>query len=128
MVTLTYAVFAIFGCVLGAAIGALAHYLRANFSAYPERVLDGGIGADLINDIMSPHSIVLEKHVLGAEWDQSGFWDGLSNRNLAIYVGGGVLGSLALAAWFWNDRVAVVASICAAMRGMGLEPPTCPLP
>lgn len=126
MDSFAYIAFIFVGSVLGAGLGVVAHFARAHLSAYPEQVIDGGIGADIANDMMSSHDIVFEKHVVGAEWDDMGFWDGDSLRNLAYYTISGALAPVVLGLVFWSARTTVVAAVCQALTGVGLDSPVCP--
>jgi hypothetical protein len=106
--------------ILGAGIGAIGHFARANMERWPEEVTD----SDLLNEMMM-NSYLFEKYAVGAEWDDVGYWDGASVRNLVYYVLSGFATPLLLGLAFWSDRADVVAATCGLLTKAGLNPPLC---
>ena len=70
--------------VLGALAGIVAHFWRAHATMFPE---DLGLGEPL--DTLTRDDYQWEKHVVGAEWDDAGYWDPGSVRNLVYYMASG---------------------------------------
>ena len=91
-------VFLVILILLGGLLGFGMHYWRANFSLYPENLTDNS----LIDSFMSNHDMVFEKHVVGAKWDDNGYWDLYSFRNMAYYILGGAAAPLILAIFDWK--------------------------
>jgi hypothetical protein len=120
MVTLAYICFVLVASLLGIPLGALAHFARAHFTYFPE---DLGLGEPLNSLTRDDYSF--EKYVVGAKWDDNGFWDAESNRNLAYYVISGFVSPLILGVVFFGQRVEIVAVSCQGFKAMGLSPLLC---
>ncbi len=125
MVTVNYIFLVSVAAVVGAILGFFGHFARAHLTYTPEKLMDGGLGADIFNDMFSSHSTTFEKHVIGAEWDDNGFWDDASNRNLIYYVISGFVAPLIAGAIFWPNRALLVNMTCQGMLHLGLHPPLC---
>jgi hypothetical protein len=125
MITVNYIVLVSIAAILGAIFGFFGHFARAHLTYTPEKLFDGGMGADLINDMFSSHSTTFEKHVVGAEWDDNGYWDDASNRNLIYYVASGFVVPIVVGMIFWPDRATLVAMTCQGLLHMRLHPPLC---
>ena len=121
MTDLTYIIGVLLSVFVGAGFGFAAHFARAHFTTYPERVT----GNDWMDDAMSNNDIVFESQVVGAKWDDNGFWDADSNRNLIYYVATCAAAPVMAGIWFWSDRVQVVGAFCHTAMGLGLTPPMC---
>ncbi len=80
--------------MIGALLGGLGHFWRAHATMFAE---DLGLGEPL--DTLTRDNYQFEKHVVGAEWDDAGFWAPDSVRNFIYYVASGF--SRAAAAWPW---------------------------
>ena len=80
--------------VIGALLGGLGHFWRAHATMFAE---DLGLGEPL--DTLTRDDYQFEKHVVGAEWDDAGFWAPDSVRNFIYYVASGF--SCAAAPWHW---------------------------
>jgi hypothetical protein len=117
---LAYIAFVFTGAVLGAGLGALGHFMRANMERWPEKVTD----SDVLNELMMD-SYLFEKYAVGAEWDDLGYWDGASVRNLVYYVLSGFGAPVMLGLMFWSNRAEVVAATCKVLTTAGLNPPLC---
>jgi hypothetical protein len=108
MTEYAYLSFVFAGCVAGTLLGIVAHYWRAHATMYAE---DLGL---------------FEEHVIGAEWDDAGFWAADSIRNLLYYMASGFIVPLVLGFVLWGERDLVVTGICQVLTGAGLTPPLCP--
>lgn len=98
MTTFALWIFLFILTLLGAVIGFALHYWRANFSLYPENLTDNSF----IDGLMSNHDMVFEKHIVGAEWDDNGYWDIYSFRNMIYYVVSGAAAPLIIAFADWR--------------------------
>jgi hypothetical protein len=118
--TLNFLALTVIASLLGAALGFLAHFARAHLTFPPE---DLGLGEPW--DSLTRDDYNFEKYGIGAEWDDNGYWDDASNRNLIYMVASGFLMPYLFALLFWEQRSEVVASVCGGLRLLGLNPPTC---
>ena len=84
MADFAYIAFVLAFIVLGTLLGILAHYWRAHATMVAE---DLGLGEPL--NTFTRDDYQWEKHVVGAEWDDAGFWDPGSVRNLRLLHGVG---------------------------------------
>jgi len=121
MTTLAYLSFVFAAAVAGALLGILAHFWRAHATVYAE---DLGLGEPL--DTLTRDNYQFEKHVVGAEWDDAGFWASDSIRNLAYYVISGFAAPLVGGLALWGQREALVETVCVSLIQMGLHSPLCP--
>jgi hypothetical protein len=106
--------------VFGALLGIVAHYWRAHATRFPE---DLGLGETL--NLLSRDNYAVEKYVVEAEWDDAGYWDGGSVRNIVYYVLAGAVGPLILGFALWSDRHELVVAACQGLTSLGLSPPLC---
>jgi hypothetical protein len=120
MVTLAYIAFVLAFTVIGGLLGIAAHYWRAHATMFAE---DLGLGEPL--NTLTRDDYQWEKHVIGAEWDDAGFWDPGSVRNLLYYAASGVAVPLVIGAAMFGQREIVVQAICAGIAGAGLHSPLC---
>jgi hypothetical protein len=120
MITVAYICFVAIASIFGIAIGVLAHFARAHFTYVPE---DLGLGEPW--NTLTRDDYGFEKHVVGAKWDDNGFWDADSNRNLAYYAISGFVMPLIFGFIFWPERHQFVALTCRGMQAMGLSPIVC---
>lgn len=121
MVTTAYIAFVVAIAILGGLAGIAAHYWRAHATMYAE---DLGLGEPL--DTLTRDDYQWEKHVIGAEWDDAGFWAADSVRNLVYYMAAGVGTPLLMGAMLWGQRSELVAAMCAGLAQLGLNSPLCP--
>jgi hypothetical protein len=120
MVTLAFIFFVLVACMLSTIFGVLAHFARAHFSYTPE---DLGLGEPW--DTLTRDGYQFEKNVIGAQWDDNGFWDSESNRNLAYYAISGFVSPLIFAGLFWGHRAEFVGWTCSGLIKLGLQPIIC---
>lgn len=119
MADLAYIGFVLAFAVLGALGGLLAHFSRAA-ATVPE---DLGLGETL--NTFTRDDYQYEKHVIGAEWDDNGYWDSGSPRNLIYYMASGFIMPVILGALLWNGRIELMAKLCMLLAKAGLHPPLC---
>jgi hypothetical protein len=120
MVTFAYISFVLIASLFGIPLGVAAHYIRSHFTYFPE---DLGLGEPL--DTLTRDDYAFEKYVVGAEWDDNGFWDVDSNRNLAYYAISGFAGPLVFGLLFFSYRAPVVEVTCRGFAALGLMPIVC---
>jgi hypothetical protein len=101
--------------LLGGVLGLGLHYWRANFSLYPENLSDNS----LIDGLMSNHDMVFEKHIIEAKWDDNGYWDLYSSRNMIYYVVSGAAAPLILAVVDWKVIKILGDGFCTFMVAHG---------
>ncbi len=116
MTGFAYICFVLAASVIGALLGGLGHFWRAHATMYAE---DLGLGEPF--NTLTRDDYQFEKHVVGAEWDDAGFWAPDSVRNLIYYVASGFFTPLLLGFGFWGMRAEIVEVICS-----GLPSPICP--
>ncbi len=116
MTGFAYISFVFAASVIGALLGGLGHFWRAHATRFAE---DLDLGEPL--DTLTRDNYQFEKHVVGAEWDDAGFWAPDSVRNLIYYVASGLTAPLLLGIGFWSLRREIVQAICS-----GLPSPLCP--
>jgi hypothetical protein len=121
MTTFAYLFFVFVASLLGALLGAAGHFARAHFTYFPE---DTGLGEPW--DGLLRDDYQFEKHVIGAKWDDNGFWDADSNRNLIYYVVSGFITPPVIGFIFWSYREDTVGVICRGFTSIGLTPLICP--
>lgn len=121
MIDMAYIAFVLALSVFGALFGILAHYWRAHATVFPE---DLGLGEPL--NMLTRDDYAVEKYVVEAEWDDAGYWDGESIRNVIYYIAGGAVAPLILGLAFWSDRQLLVTGACQGLQSLGLTPPLCP--
>jgi hypothetical protein len=121
MVATAYIAFVCSIAVLGALLGVAGHFWRAHATLYAE---DLGLGEPL--DTLTRRGYQWETHVIGAEWDDAGFWDSGSVRNLVYYMASGFVTPLVLGLIFWGEREHVVTAICTGVTAAGFNSPLCP--
>jgi hypothetical protein len=120
MVTVAYLSFMFVAILLGAALGFIGHYKRAHLRFPPE---DLGLGEPL--NTLTRDNYQIEKHIIGAKWDDAGYWDEASSRNLLYYVATGAAGPVLAGLWFWPERERLVAWVCGLLLSCGLQSPFC---
>jgi hypothetical protein len=122
MVLLAYISFTLIATVFGAVLGYVGHYWRAHFTYTAE---DLGLGEPW--DSLTREDYQFEKHVVGAKWDDNGFWDDSSNRNLCYMVVSGAAAPLIASFVFFGSRSEIVSGVCLGLSSLGLNSPVCPL-
>ncbi len=111
---------------IGAFAGYISHLIRANFTPHPERLLEErGLVSTLFNDWVSRESLVIDR-LLGGEWDEMGYWDAYSTRNILLYVIPGAIIPLILGVILFPQHAEITGSVCQVMRDFNLDPPLCP--
>ncbi len=120
MTGFAYICFVLAAAVLGGLAGIAAHFWRAHATMYAE---DLGLGEPL--DTLTRHNYQFEKNVVGAEWDDAGFWDPESIRNLLYYMANGFLAPLFFGAVGWSQREDIVTVVCQLVGHAGLNSPLC---
>ncbi len=120
MVTIAYVFFVFVACIFGGLIGVASHYARAHFTYTPE---DLGLGETW--STLTRNGYFFEKHVIGAKWDDNGFWDSDNNRNLAYYAISGFIAPLVIGAIFFAQRAEFVGLACRGLNQLGLTPLVC---
>jgi hypothetical protein len=120
MAEFAYIAFVVSFTVLGTLLGAVAHFWRAHATMYPE---DLDLGEPL--DTLTRDDYLWEKYVIGAEWDDAGFWDSGSVRNLVYYMASGAAGPLLFGILFWGQRHEYVDIVCRLLAAAGLASPMC---
>jgi hypothetical protein len=121
MTDLAYIAFVLALSVFGALLGIIAHYWRAHATVFPE---DLGLGEPL--NMLTRDDYAVEKYVVEAEWNDAGYWDGESVRNVIYYILAGGAAPLILGFAFWSERYPLVTAICQGLTSVGLTPPLCP--
>jgi hypothetical protein len=122
MATFGYLVLVMTGSVAGAGLGAVAHWWRANATACPEKLFED----ERWNAAFGGADYVYERDVVRAEWDEGGWWEFHSLRNLAYYVLSGAAAPLLIGAWYWSERQDIVARTCGSIVRLGLKAMFCP--
>jgi hypothetical protein len=121
VVSLSYILLATLAVFVSAAAGFVAHHVRSHFTYSPERITD----IDIVDQALSGEDILFESQVVGAKWDDNGYWDVDSNRNLIYYMASFAGMTLLASLWFWPDRVKLVGQFCTFMSWVGLSSPLC---
>jgi len=121
MVDIAYIAFVASFAVLGALFGIAGHFLRANTTLYAE---DLGLGEPL--NTLTRSDYQWERYVIGAEWDDAGYWASDSVRNLVYYMATGFCVPLVVGLMLWGEREQVVTTVCAGLAAAGLNSPLCP--
>ncbi len=117
---MAYIAFVFVACVLCSLLGIAQHFWRAHATMFAE---DLGLGEPL--DTLTRDDYQFEKNVVGAEWDDAGYWSADSVRNLVYYMASGFSIPLVLGAMFWSQRVEIVAITCYGLSAIGLHSPLC---
>ncbi|MCB1377171.1 MAG: hypothetical protein KDK89_02205 [Alphaproteobacteria bacterium] len=120
MTTIAYLSFVFAAAVFGALLGIVGHYWRAHATLYAE-----DLGLSEPWNTLSRDDYQWEKHVVGAEWDDAGFWASDSVRNLVYFVASGFFVPLFIGLAFWDQRAEVVSAACSTLAGIGLNSPLC---
>ncbi len=116
-----YIIFVLCAAVLGALLGIAAHFWRAHAAYVPEKLFDDG---DFANGLFMDDYLA-EKYVIGAEWDDNGYWSSGSPRNLLYYMISGFVAPLVLGLVFWTERETILQAICTTLARLGLSSPLC---
>jgi hypothetical protein len=121
MVETAYIAFVFVATLIGVFLGAILHFWRAHATYFPE---DLDLGENI--NILTRDNYLVEKYVANAEWNEAGYWDGDSVRNLAYYAITGALGPIIIGVALWGERALVVDTTCQVLTAAGLTPPLCP--
>jgi hypothetical protein len=116
-----YIAFVFTAAVLGALLGIGAHFWRAHATTYAEKLFDD---SDIANGLFMDNYMA-EKYIVGAEWDDAGFWAPDSVRNLLYYMISGFVLPLFFGLAFWAQRAELVAAICSLLARAGMYSPLC---
>lgn len=107
--------------MLGLALGFAGHWLKSNADPYPD-ILDKD--QPMLNIALTEHTV--ENYVLDHRYDDAGYWEYYSLRNLLWYVSGGV-GGVLLAVYSTTEGHAIArGGFCAAAGAIKLIPVFCP--
>jgi hypothetical protein len=120
MTGLAYIALVFAATVMAGLLGVLAHFWRAHAKIIPE---DLGLGEPL--NTLTREDYQFEKYVVRADWDDNGYWDGESARNLVYYVLSSAGAALAAGAIGWGYRGQIVMEFCRVSASLGLGPPIC---
>lgn len=104
--------------VLAIAVGFFGHFWKSNFDSMPDR----WSGNEAIDMLTTEHS--LDKKMFGVEYNDNGFWQWHSLRNIAYYVTGSVS-----AVWLFIAVTGLQEStrfLCTALQALGQNPLFCP--
>ena len=113
---------------IGAFAGYISHLVRANFKPHPERLLEErGLVSTLFNDWVSSESLIIDR-LLGGEWNDMGYWDAYSTRNILLYVIPGAIVPLICGVILFPQHAEITGQACQFMRAISLDPPLCPAP
>jgi hypothetical protein len=112
MATFGYLVLVMTGSFVGAGLGAVAHWWRAYAAPHAEKLFED----ERWNAALGGADYVYERDVVRARWDEGGWWEFHSLRNLAYYVLSGAATPLLIGAWYWSERQGIVVE---ASRGQG---------
>lgn len=104
--------------VAAVAFGILAHFMKSNMDPFPDQIFDRGDPANLI---VPDYDLI--NLAVGNEYDDAGYWEYLSLRNLLTYVALSVL-------TVWTLRYLVGGEpfrtqLCTALQHIGLAPLFC---
>ncbi len=120
MVTFSYLVMWFFAFVFAFLFGVFSHWVHANFQPYPDKLFDGGGASDwALNEMMSP------KYRAWGEYDEAGWWEFDSWRNLATHVVPPMLLVLLTGILNWSDRADAVTYVCERAAAFGLLTRVC---
>jgi hypothetical protein len=122
MATFGYIVLVLTGSVVGAGLGAVAHWWRANAAPHPEKLFED----ERWNAALGGADYVYERDVVRARWDEGGWWEFHSLRNLAYYVLSGAAAPLLIGAWYWSERQGIVVEACRGAARLGIKALFCP--
>jgi hypothetical protein len=125
LVDLAYIFFVLAATVLGGFLGFISHFARSNLGRSEKLIDDDDLLSDVLNGALGPRDYMFEKHVVGAKWDEGGFWDELSNRNLVYMVLSGLAVPAVLGIGLWPERAKIVAATCSGLLRIGLHSPLC---
>ena len=107
--------------VIGLVLGFAGHWWKSNADPYPD-ILDKD--NPLLNIALTEHTV--ENYALGHRYDDAGFWEYYSLRNLTWYLSGGVGGTL-LAVYATTEGHAIARhGLCSAAKFVHLTPLFCP--
>ncbi len=107
--------------LLGLALGFAGHWWKSNADPYPD-ILDKDSPA--LNIALTEHTV--ENYALDHRYDEAGYWEYYSLRNLFYYLGGGVGGTLLAVYATTEGHLAARAGLCAAAGFIKLTPVFCP--
>jgi hypothetical protein len=107
--------------MIGLIAGFAAHWWKANADPYPD-IIDKD--RPLMNMALTEYSVT--NYALDHAYDEAGFWDYYSLRNLLFYLSGGV-GSVLLAVYATAEGHALAREgLCKVAGVVGLVPVFCP--
>jgi hypothetical protein len=107
--------------LLGLALGFAGHWWKSNADPYPD-ILDKDSPA--LNIALTEHTV--ENYALDHRYDEAGYWEYYSLRNLFYYLGGGVGGTMLAVYATTEGHLAARAGLCAAAGFFKLTPVFCP--
>jgi hypothetical protein len=107
--------------LLGLMLGLAGHWWKSHADPYPD-ILDKDSPA--LNIALTEHTVV--NHALGHRYDDAGFWEYYSLRNLFYYVVCSVVGVLVLVYATAEGHAAARAGFCSVAGFFRLTPIFCP--
>jgi hypothetical protein len=120
MVTFGYAALWFIGTLFAFLLGLASHYWHAYLQAYPDKLVDGYRWRDhAFNALFS------QNYVWYGHYDENGWWEYYSLRNLTIHTAIPTLLAATYGAYCWSDRASVVAEACKGFGRFGLVPIFC---
>lgn len=120
METFAYLTFWFFAGLAALLFGYLGHYAQAHLQPYPDKLFDGeGVVDEMLNQALSPD------YRMDGHYTLEGWWDYYSNRNVAIFLVPPLVLVLLGAIYYWDDRGAFLADMCARAHTIGIEPRLC---
>jgi hypothetical protein len=106
--------------VLGAVVGLCAHQLRAAIGGDERPPWDDGITGFFLRQ---EHE---HEKRLGWKFGPDGWYDGMSDSNLARYVIGGAVVPPLLGLLGWQTGITVFVQACRSLSSAGVAPGFCP--
>jgi hypothetical protein len=106
---------------LGLVLGFVGHWWKSNADMYPD-ILDRD--RPLLNMALTEYSA--ENYALGHEYDDAGFWEYYSLKNLLWYLGGGVAGVVGAVYVTAEGHALARDGLCKAASFVWLTPVFCP--
>lgn len=107
--------------LIGLALGFAGHWWKSNADAYPD-ILDKDNPA--LNIALTEHTV--ENYALGHRYDDAGYWDYYSLKNLSWYLSGGVGGMLLAVYGTSEGHATAKGALCVAAKAITLTPLFCP--
>ncbi len=107
--------------VIGLVLGFAGHWWKSNADAYPD-ILDKD--RPLLNMALTEYDAV--NYIEGHRYDEAGYWEYYSLKNLFFYLSTGVVGTLVLVYATAEGHAIARSSLCSAVAFIKLTPLFCP--